>query len=108
MRFVRLLNDSPEFVKGSVFELRQIKRYHGPNSFYPYTYVDVYEAVNGEGHYNVSVVEDNPNWFEEVEQIFVRPFNAEKLNQIDQLASQEGDIVQPFYIDGAIIKRGTK
>lgn len=39
---------------------------------------------------------DQSDWFEEVEQIYVRPENAERLKEIDALADDQIDIGQPF------------
>lgn len=85
MRFYRLLKDTPTHNAGAIFVWQWV-----PGKGWYYVDYD-----SPEDYYDAKIVEDESEWFEEVEQIFVRTFNAEPLKEIDEIADEEGDIIQP-------------
>lgn len=79
MKYYRLLKDAPELPAGSIVKYN-IDSHE-------------YESIDrGQVVYWRSVVEDQPGWFEEVVPIYVRPANAEALQQLDSEA--DGNKVQ--------------
>lgn len=92
MKYVRLLKDTPEAPTGTIFERIEVNQ----NRF---GWVWVYKALNKDCMFNSDVVEGNDEWFEQVEQIFVKPCNIEALKEIDKVAN-EGDLIigQPIQV----------
>jgi hypothetical protein len=74
MKYYRLLKDTPEAPAGTMFEQQ----------------VMGYDAQGYDCYMTAGVVENSPNWFEEVVPIYVRPFNAPVLKAIDDEAKTEG------------------
>lgn len=92
MRFVRLLKDTPDYDKGDIF-------YRCNYSYVFFDQEDLSSIEDYDEAFPVRTVEDGlGNWFEEITLIAVKPFNAEKLQEVDELADQAGDIIQPFHL----------
>lgn len=85
MRYFRLLKDTPEHLKDTVFFLNDDGWYHRVDSLNNFVFAKY-------------VVEDQPEWFEEVISIYVKPYNAETLQKIDDMADATVEI-RPIPMD---------
>lgn len=86
MRYFRLLKSTPSSAAGSIFKQQQEM------------YLDYYMCKETGESFDCSDVHDNTEWFEEVEQIFVRPHNAAKLALLDDLSDGVGVEIADFAI----------
>lgn len=77
--YYRLLKDTPDANAGDVFKYNHMTH--------------LYESITNDNIcYSIKSVENQPDWFEEVQMIFVREKNAEKLEEIDRLADENSII----------------
>lgn len=71
-------------------------------------YGDDYEPLTkvswNDLYYPYQLVEDQPEWFERVEQVFVKSKNVAQIEQIDEMADDNTDIAQPFEIPAETIR----